>query len=289
MSVTGGSSDQGPSSGPFSLLASDYRKAMNLLEVFLDFLDEPGIGLQDIAKEIQSLPPEQRFTDSFEVYFKLFGISDPEEADVGDLPGDFENVLADSDKRSTLLRLLQLIDQEAAKLEQESFDRLLSDRDQDLDFLLFAVYLLKLRDILGTLESRIRNEAEADDTTQLLSELAALHSHFILIALGEKSEFDESILRDTLRYDFYDRMRQGRDPKQDPDELERDEVVAELGRQGAVAAYDRLSISVSRGAELGGIHRKEFEKLLVEHGIQPRYGPSSGDDLRRGPGLSKSG
>lgn len=261
---------------------------MNLVEVVLDFLDEPGIGLEDVAKEIQSLPPEQRFTESFKLYFELFGISDPEEAAVEDLPENFEDLFAASDKRSTLLRLFQLIDQEAATLEQESFDRLLSNRDEELDFLLFAVYLLHLRDVLGTIESRLRNDPETEDMPQLLSELAALHSHFILIALGEKTEFDENMLRDTLRYEYYDRLRQGQDPDQHPDELEYEEVVAELRRKGAVAAYDRLSISVSRAAELGGIHRSEFEELLLAHGIQPRYGPSSGEDLRRGPGLSRS-
>lgn len=288
MSVLGGNSDAGPSRGPFSLLASDYRQAMEFFQILLDLLDEPDVSLVDVASEVLALPPERRFTDSASVYLNVVDMPDVEDADDGDLPPVVEAFLADADKQTTLLQLLQLLDTEAAKLEQQCFERLLSDRSQGLEYLLFAVYLQKLRDVFGKLETAVHQEVGPDELERLASELTALHSHFLLIAFGEKTEFDAELLRDILQYDFYDAKRRGADPGTDPETLDIDAVEATIRQEGAIVAYDRVAISVSRGAELAGTSREEFEELLVANDVQPRYGPDSADELRRGPGLSKS-
>jgi predicted HTH domain antitoxin len=70
-----------------------------------------------------------------------------------------------------------------------------------------------------------------------------------------------------------------------PDTVDSEVARQKLREYGAVMAYRRLDISVGRGAELPDFSRFEFEKLLGEYGIEPRYGPDSADGLADGVGM----
>lgn len=60
-----------------------------------------------------------------------------------------------------------------------------------------------------------------------------------------------------------------------PEGMSFDEAKEQIIRFGAVIAYSRLNISLSRGAELAGVAPEGFRAELDRYDIEPRYGPNS--------------
>jgi len=64
-----------------------------------------------------------------------------------------------------------------------------------------------------------------------------------------------------------------------PEGLSSDEVKEHIIEFGAVIAYARLNISISRGAELAGVSPEEFRAELDRYDVDLRFGPNSVEEL----------
>lgn len=169
------------------------------------------------------------------------------------------------------------------------YEELVETRGGEPGVLLASVFLEKLqRSAQAAAEVRYR-DLDSERSRRALSTFVTMCSHFALVALGEREEFTEQLVRDVLWVDYYLAHDEGERAGIDPAELTFEEVESRLLLAGAISAYERLDITVSRGAELAGVPVAEFEKHLLERGIRPNYGPEDGEQLLEGPGLSKGG
>jgi len=282
MSSTGGSSN---GQDPFSYLNSSWSAEMGLIDTFSSVLGIPS--MVDLAKKVQSLPPEKRFTNAQSPFDEHFGVEDSDEAGLEDLPGDMADKLPSESKLAELLpSLLLFIQNKIEETEQAAVDKALSVRDHERSYVILLAFLEELSARVVELY-HVANSDEAEDKNQLFSETMALNSWLILAAIGEIEEFDEELLRDIFYARYYKKKRKGSDPQFDPAELEFREMERKLAIDAVVSIYERRDISVSRGAELADVSIEQFEQILEEAGIEPNYGPESGAELNDGPTLSK--
>lgn len=284
MSAIGGENGD-ISSGPFSLISGQYQKALRMFELFSAFNDRPS--LVESAEDVLAMPPEKRFTESHTVLFRFMGIENIREAEPDDLPSEVVDFFEQTDVPKFLNQLHQLLDQEFRQTQQKILDQVLNDRSNAEDYLITVVFLEKLREIHSELNYLLEKEGGRKQKLEVLSQHVVFLSHFTMIASGEKTDFDEEFLQDIVRYEYYDAKRRCEEPAFDLNGMDAKEIERRILLQGAIQAYGRLPISVSRGAELANRSRQEFEEALIDQGMQPRYGPDSADELRRGPGLSK--
>lgn len=253
--------------GPFGVVADSSKAMLNILESFASLLDLPD--LVKTSKEIVSLPPEQRFTESVDRYKDL--LTDSE----GQQPNQLEKRLPDVKKEIILPKLLSALQDILITVEERILQGVLVDRDEDRGYLVLALYLEKARQIFADIEFY----RESESLKMLLSTGVALYSRILLIALREQTEITEDTLRDIVRADYYRSKAVNREIGDDPEKLPMKIIEKKISLDGAVLAYSKLDISVSRGAELANVSTDEFEAALVEKGIRPRYGPANDEEL----------
>lgn len=253
--------------GPFGVVADSSETMMNIIESFASLLDLPD--LIETTKEIISLPPEQRFTESADRYKDLLTDSK------GQQPEQLEKRLPDVKKDIILPKLLSAVQDILSTVEERILQGILIDRDEDQEYLVLALYLEKTRQVFSDIELY----RESESLKILLSTGVALYSRILLIALKEQTEITEDLLRDIVRADYYRSKAINRELGDDPEELPMKIIEKKVLLDGAVLAYSKLDISVSRGAELADVSIDEFEAALVEKGIRPRYGPTNEEEL----------
>ncbi|MDS0259747.1 UPF0175 family protein [Haloarcula sp. S1CR25-12] len=282
MSSTGGSAN---GQDPFSYLTSTWSEELELLDGFSSAFGIPS--MVELAKEVQSLPPKKRFTNTETVVEEVFGVGDVDEPGLQDLPENVVDSLPNESKLNAMMpSFLLFLRNKVQETENAVIDRAVSDREHERSYLVLFAFLRELSSRLGELY-HAANSDEPEDKDQLLSETLALNSWLILAAAGEVEQFDERILRDIFYARYYETKRHGCDPKFDPAELSFGEMRRKLVIDAVVAIYDRRDISVSRGAELAAVSIEQFERILEAAGISPNYGPESGAELNDGPTLSK--
>jgi len=288
MSVTGGGPDDQPADNPFSYIAGNYGEIVEFLEGLSEQLDLPG--LVDVSKDILKMPPEERFTRSFSKFATIYGIDEDkelEEVDDGDFEEKFLSVL-DNVPENFFGRFIRF----TKGLVEDSIDtlanRLVSERGNERHTLILAVFLEKYYSVLKIFEEMHYQDRYEDSLAELNSIFATLNSHLVLIVIGKKEQIDEDLLRDILRADYYMSKLDHEELSYNPNKISLEEVERRVVKQGSLSAYDRLDITVSRGAELAGLPTSEFEQLLIDNGICVNYGPSDREELIEGSGLSKS-
>lgn len=266
-------SPQSPGRGPFEPLQNEVRSIRTTLGLFFD---NPEEVFKSIYQDVLALPPEERFTNSV----KVFGEAIREE--VGSLEAaEALSDLDESDSHRMNRRLISLSEELIEALLQEVW----TTRDAR-PAVATAAGLTAIRVGLQYLEEH--PDVPDEDRKQIISTLLALMARIFNLADLEPDEVEvDEILQDFGYAVYYieDATEEGPDFP-NPDEAAPDEVRDELYKLGAIIAYHNLNISVGRGAELAGMSRFEFEELLEESDIEPRYGPESTEELYRdGVGL----
>lgn len=286
MSATDGPGDVA-SRGPFSFLAGNLSDVLDLLERFSEILDGPSIT--EVSKEILNMPPEQRFTESLEVFKTIYGLEKSKPLNSQnreDLHEDISDFLDQFPLDLLFTTITQLWKHQLRESQEKALDRVVTGRRKSEAYVIVSVFLERLCESIDPLE---RVYYQKDDLVERLSPMTALFSRFYLIATGEQTEFTDDFLRDLVRASYYLSKLSGGTPDYDPEELTMQEVTLRVRQEGAIAVYENRDISVGRGAELAGVSTSQFETLLIQNGIVPRYGPAEGAALREGTGLSKSG
>lgn len=217
---------------------------------------------QSYRRRFFRFPPEERFTRSpgvlKEHIEERFGTTD---AFTALLPA------ANAEKIPELLGEIvdHLLDQILPGIfyERDPFDRLV---------------LAALFQTVQTAIERLPNVEDREVKQRLIGLLLVLACH--LHGLEEAEEpLDNEMVHDVGRAIAHVFSAPQDPPIPDPDELNSDEAQQLVRELGAVVAYTRLNISVSRGGELAGTTANEFKKLLQSFGVQPRSGPNSVDEL----------
>lgn len=278
MSATGGAGFENRDT-QLAIDLTDYRKPLKrIVEEFelTEFIN--------LCETVVSMAPEERFTESHERYVSFFTqliySEDPESEPADEITSFLEEYASDPLSRKVyteiddLWRLVQ-----GMLLRQVRYDR-----EHDWQYLILGVYLDRAHQAFVNAD---RHAGESDVLEDLLSVFAALSSRMVLIVLGEQSELTEEIVRDVPRAEFYIQKAVGDEPDENPADRSFERIQQDVFKEGAVLAYQKADISMSRGAELAEISIKEFEGALDDAGIEAKYGPSSVDELYSGTGVSK--
>jgi predicted HTH domain antitoxin len=243
-----------------------FSNQFGAIEAALQFvIDDPAEVAAEIFEAVLDLPREQRFSESI---VEVESVVTPR---IGS-----EEVL------KTQLREFEPDD--FVSLPREQLDSLLEDTIERVFFVRDASPTLV---ICGAYEiarqcSQIVGENQDDDLNErALSSMVALIARLYEGSTAETvgQEWLEALATDVLWASHAVRENTQSESDAIAEEFEPSEALEEAVRFGAVVAYARLDISVSRGAELAGLPVADFEQELKRYDVQIRYGPTSTDDL----------
>lgn len=285
MAVTGNGAEGSHPCGP-SHIAGTHGNLVKLLEAIFETVGESN--LVEISEEILELPREERFNQSIDRFKTLYGV--PEDKDLAEIGSDdLPPLIAYFLEHVPTTLAIDFLKSQLENSIENLYEELVNTRGGETDVLISSVFLEKLYRSVEAMEEVRYGDLDSEQSRQVISTFITIYSHFVLVSLGEREEFTEQLLRDVLWVDYYLARPEGEHVDINPAELELEEVESRILLEGAISAYDRLAISVGRGAELAGRPVPEFEECLLERGIQPDYGPKKGEQLLDGPGLSKGG
>lgn len=245
---------------PFAPLSLQIQQFEAMLElVFEDYQS----FVKDLSEEILSLPPKERFTKSPEVLREhietRFGSTDA-----------FTALLPEANIERFHEKLGEIVEKQLEQILPGIF----YERTPDDRLVLAALFKT-----FHTAIDRIQDVEDEETEKRLIGSILVLACHLQGLGEGEES-LDEEMVRDVgyaIAHVFS--TSDNHSPVPDPDELDTDEARQLVREVGAVVAYTRLNISVSRGGELAGVTTEEFSKVLQSFGIQPRHGPITIDEL----------
>jgi len=255
-------SQRGPAEylDPLAPLSSQFQQLKSMLEFVFDDHEEL---LQDLTDDILALPPEERFTMSHEVLREhvedQFGSTDA-----------FTAILPESNPAKL-----------PAFLEQV-FDTLLTDVLEGVFFHRNPQDHLALAALFQTLEYSIRRLDEVEDQeakNRVASSMLAILSRLQHILADSPESLPAEAIWDTAYGLHYLTTEDSGPDFPNPVGTSFDEVKEHVIGFGAVIAYARLDISLSRGAELAGVSSEEFRANLDRYDIEPRFGPNSVAEL----------
>jgi len=245
---------------PLAPLSSQFQQLESLLELVFDDYEA---FVQDLIEAVLSLPPEERFTRSHEVLREhiedRFGSTDA-----------FAALLPQSDPEKLPAVLRRLFE----RVLTDVLEGVLFQRDPE-DNLVLAAIFQTLSDSVHRLETTDDRETRNRVASTMLALLCRIQH-----VLGDAPESlpDEAIW-DTARGLHY-AIAEERDPDvPNPEELSFDEAKRHVIEFGAVIAYARLDISLSRAAEVADVPPGAFRSTLDRYDIEPRFGPNDVEEL----------
>ncbi len=248
---------------PFTPLADQIDELGAFIELVYD---DPQEWMARFVDELLTLPPEERFTDATTVITEQiteeFGSAET-------LQAQLSGVSPDRLRRFVIRLLNQLVD--------ETIQGIWFVRDAE-PYLIVAAGYAGLLWASNGLDETDNAEAEA-----LFSATLAYFARLYALSNDDTISDDDraELVRDVARTLWHvERAIGGEASFVDDPETATDEQLRERVREfGAAVAYNRLDISVGRGAELAGLSRPAFEALLEEYDVAPRFGPDSVADL----------
>lgn len=246
---------------PFEDPYGPWTSVRRRIEMALQFVfDDPGEFVDKLVEDVLSRPAAERFAVADELLREHL-------AEEFGSPAAFENRLPVD--RAELLEHLR---DEVERALDETLQGVFFHRDAS-GHLVVAAALESIRWAVG------RTLDDPAGTTGCAATAVTVFCRLYSATTRRSEETPTGLLRDVVRavnaitgpdgagFDVTDRS--------DADELRR-----MVDAFGAVVAYRDIEISVGRGAELAGRSREGFEELLDRFGVEPRYGPSSVEDLR---------
>lgn len=255
-------SQRGPADylDPLAPLSSQFQQVESMMELLFDDYET---FIERLTEAILALPPEERFTRSHEVVREhvkdRFGSTDA-----------FTAILPASNPE----KLLAFLDQ--------VFEQLLSDVLEGVFFHRNPQEHLVLAALIQTLDRCIQRLAEVDDQNRkerIGSTMFALLSRLRDILADSPESLPKQATVDTA-YALHHLSLEGSGPEfPNPEDHGFDEVKQQVVEFGAVIAYARLNISLSRGAEVADVSPEAFRALLDRYDVEPRFGPNSVAEL----------
>lgn len=259
--IDGPNGPDNPDNGPYGPLQNelgDIRYAMS------NFFDDPEQKFREFYEGLLSLPRSERFSNSAEDFKQ-------ELIDAAGSEGAVEALFPqNSINQNFFVSFIRLLGTRFLEAAEEDV-RLNRNPEVPLAFMCLGEGLRTGFSHLGREE--VNNE-------HILSCSMALMAR--LLQLGEKPDETEpeEIIKDAAYMVYHIDAAISSEPRyQDPEELNYDEMRSIVRSVGAIIAYKEMDISIGRGAELAGVSRPEFEQMLENSDINPRYGPSSVDEL----------
>jgi hypothetical protein len=245
---------------PLAPLSSQFQQLESLLELVFDDYEA---FVQGLIEDVLSLPPEERFTRSHEVLREhiedRFGSTDA-----------FAALLPQSDPEKLPAVLRQLFERVLADVLEGVFFQ----REPEDNLVLVAIFQT-LSDSVHRLETTDEQEIRDRVASTMLALLSRLQN---VLDDAPKSLPDEAVW-DTARGLHYATAEDSGPDVPDPEELSFDEAKHQVIKFGAVIAYARLNISLSRAAELADVPSGEFRSTLDRYDIEPRFGPNAVEEL----------
>lgn len=259
---SGDVSQRGPAEylDPLAPLSSQFQQFESMLEFVFDDYEE---FLKDLTDDILALPPEERFIKSHEVLREhvedQFGSTDA-----------FAAILPESDPAKLPVFLKQV------------FDKLLTDVLEGVFFQRNPEDHLILAALFQTLDHGIQRLDEVDDQeskNRIASIILAILSRLQHILADSPESLPDEAIWDTAYGLHYLTTEDSGPDFPNPVAMSPDEVKEHIIEFGAVIAYARLDISLSRGAELAGVSPEEFRAELDRYDVESRFGPNSVEEL----------
>lgn len=258
-------SQRGPADylDPLASVSSQFQQLQSLLALVFD--DYEGF-VEELTDDILATPPERRFTHSLEVLQEhveeRFGSTDA-----------FTAVLPESNPDRIPVVVDQLID----RLLDDLLEGVFHQREPEDRLVLVALF----QGIRYGMQ-RIEEDEELEAREQIVSSILALISRLHRDLDDSQDSISDDVTRDVAYGLHY--ITTGDEGPQFPypDEVSFEESKQNVIELGAVVAYARLDISVSRGAELAGLPPQEFREVLDQYDVEPRFGPTSLGELSDG-------
>lgn len=259
---SGDVSQRGPAEylDPLAPLSSQFQQLKSMVELVFDDYEE---FIQEFNEDILALPPEERFTQSHAVL----------RDHIGDRFGStdaFAAILPESDPAQLPSFLKQVFD----TLLTDVLEGVFFQRDPD-DHLVLAALLHALYYAIQRLEETDDQETR----NRIASSMFALLSRVQHTLTDSPESLPEEAIWDTA-YGLHYITAGDVDPAfPNPEGVSFDDAKEQVIEFGAIIAYARLDISLSRGSELAGVPPEEFQGELERYDIVPRFGPNSIEEL----------
>lgn len=266
--------------GPFERLSTEYRSVLSLLESAARVFDLPSFV--EAAEEVVDKPATERFQMSPDEIGRTYGVgqrdNQPLLKRIAWFAGEFG-------KEKLLVKLMSVLERPLTEMRDQALQQVLQGREQEREALIVGLYFQKVLGVQNALKQQL---VRSNDAPSLFACWHALFGRVVLIGEGEQTRVTDDMLVDIAFADYCLAESHGDDPGTYPPERSIDAVREQVVREGAVLAYEELDISVSRGAELAGVRVQQFEQLLEDHGVRPRYGPDDPNELFEGTGVFDS-
>ncbi len=261
--VSGGGIDpSGPRDplNPLGPLKSQIQHFEAMFEVIFD--DYEGF-IDELYRNVQQMPPEQRFTESADEVKEMV------QSQFGSIDALVSQFPFDEDTLNIFLK------KAISSLIKQVLEGVYVVRNPEGHLIVAA----SLQAILNAVNRALHEDNY--DGEVLSSAVLALYARFYNLVKYENGDVsEEAVVRDVARGLHYTHEAFGESYfRPHPDEIDFELLREEIVRYGAVSAYKHLDISVTRGAELANVSHNEFRELLDRHGVRPNLGPDSLEDL----------
>jgi predicted HTH domain antitoxin len=247
--------DGGPTEDGVDRFQKGFDEWQEVIEQVVDDVDLETFFR--IMADIQELSPEERFTKSRSRFQVAFLDAAGEE--------NVNEVVTQGESSPVSREMFETLDGVWSLLQKAMLKHLEHSREDESLHLLFALYLEKVQNAFGVFNGAIE---DSESINRPGSTLIALSSRLLEVIFDVHEVDEEEMFRDVLRADYY-LEKSGSPLIQSPKELRGEKVHKEILIEAAVLAYERLDISVGRGAELAGVSFPEFQEALDRHGIRP--------------------
>ncbi|WP_440988706.1 hypothetical protein [Haloarchaeobius baliensis] len=261
----GGENPAGPDDSPEAPLRQ-FHTQFGAIEATLKLVvEDPPSFASGLADEVLELPAETRFTESAE---SVRSYIVDELGPVDALGPQFDELGAE--------QLAEILAEPVDSLLQDTIERVFFSRTPTTVLVVSSAYeTVRLAlDVLG-------QSPDKDSARTAVSTVLALFARIHQGAYDdvEHEEWVKALAVDIVRGRYSLRNIIDGPPEAQKMDIDTEDALTAAVRLGAVVAYARLDISVSRGAELAGQSVDAFESELGKHGVDPRYGPTNAEDL----------
>lgn len=244
----------------------DLDEFKQLVEMFIEEIGTEQ--LMQASNASLALPPEERFAECIDCWMPILT--------GGELERHEEAGTAEGSPLPA--HIYQRFNQIFNLLQSKVLRNVLTEPDRGTDYALLALFIDRQQRIFNEID---RRGADSDDkeAKRLLSTYFAAASRWYKLSMGEADVQYKDIAADIRWIDYSSKPPDQRVLATPPSERDTHDLVGDVVKEAAVLAYDHLDITVSRGAELAEISIQQFQQLLVDNDIRPRYGPTTPDEL----------